>query len=159
MPSFVKFIPTPSEDIDIFFEMAPLTSSDVVYDLGSGDGKLLFKALENGAGRVVGIELEPELVFKARQSAKSEGVEDRVTFIEGDITDINLSGATVVLCYLSYAATIVLKSKLESELKPGTRVVMESFPVPDWEPDNTWEYGYGRFYLYEMPPKITGKNE
>jgi hypothetical protein len=73
--------------------------------------------------------------------------------VEADVMDVDLSAATVVFCYLITAASAALKPKFERELKRGTRVVMESFPVPGWKPDNTWEYGYGHFYLYEMPPE------
>jgi predicted RNA methylase len=152
MSSFVSFIPTPAEDIDVFFEMAPLKSTDIVYDLGSGDGRILFTALEKGAGRVVGVELDPNLVRQAEETARSKGLEHKTNFIEADVMNVDISDATVVLCYLITAASATLKPKFEKELKPGTRVVMEAFPVPGWKPDNIWEYGYGRFYLYEMPP-------
>ncbi len=151
MPSFIRFIPTPSEDVAVFFEMAPVKESDVVYDLGSGDGRLLFAAIERGAGRAVGIELDPVCASQAERTAIEKGMHDRVTLINGDVMEVNLSQATVVFCYLITAASAALKPKFESELRPGTRVVMESFPVPGWKPSNTWEYGYGRFYLYEMP--------
>jgi ubiquinone/menaquinone biosynthesis C-methylase UbiE len=155
MGSFVSFIPTPFEDVNTFFELAPVSSEDVVYDLGSGDGRLLFTALEKGAGRAVGVELNPEHVLTARQKAKEKGLESRVTFLNADVIDVNLSGATLVFCYLITAASAALKPKFEIELKPGTRVVMESFPVNGWKPVETKTVGYGfkTFYLYRMPPE------
>ena len=137
MPSFITFIPTPPEDIEGFFDLAPLSPSDVVYDLGSGDGRLLFAALERGAGRAVGVELDHERVLQARLSAKSKGVEDRVTIVEGDVLEVGIADATVVLCYLISAASAALKPKFESELKAGSRVVMETFPVPGWKAAET----------------------
>ena len=155
MPSFISFIPTPNESIDPFFEIAPVSSSDVVYDLGSGDGRLLFAALDKGAGRAVGVELNAEHIGTAEETAKSKGVEDRITFVEGDVMEVSLSDATLVLCYLSPAASAALKPRLELELKPGTRVVVETFAVPGWKPVRTIDKNYRHFYLYIMPPEIT----
>ncbi len=132
-----------------------MSSSDIVYDLGSGDGRLLFAALDKGAGRAVGVELNPEHIRTAEETAKSKGVEDRITFVEGDVMEMSLADATLVLCYLSTNASAALKPRLESELKPGTRVVMETFPVPGWKPVRTIDKGYKHFYLYIMPPEIT----
>jgi SAM-dependent methyltransferase len=153
MPLFTSFIPTPLEDISFFFDLTPLTPLDVVYDLGSGDGRLLFAALEKGAGRAIGIELNPLQVRIAREIGKGKNLEEKITFIEADIMDVNLSEATVVFCYQFTTASRALKPKLESELKCGTRVVMESFPMPGWKPILTTPRGYKQFYLYIMPPE------
>ncbi len=155
MPSFISFIPTPHEDVDGFFELVSLSSSDVVYDLGSGDGRLLFAALDKGAGKAVGIDIDPERVREAREIARSKGLDDRITFLEADVMEVSLADASVILCYLSNSASAALKPKFESELKPGTRVVMESFPVPGWKPVRTFDRGYKHFYLYIMPPEIS----
>ena len=151
MPSFIGFVPTPLECVDGFFELTTLSPSDVVYDLGSGDGRLLFTALEKGAGRVVGVELDPELVHQARKTAKYKGFEDRANFIEADIMDVNLSDATLVFCYLFPTASEVLRPKFESELRPGTRVVIESFYIDDWKPVRSMDRGGKSFFLYVMP--------
>ena len=157
MGSFIAYVPTPFEHIRPFFELAPVSASDTVYDLGSGDGRLLFAALENGAGRAVGVELNPDHVQTARAKAKENGLEDKVTFINTDVMEADLSGATVIFCYLITAASAALKPKFEAELKPGTRVVMESFPVPGWKPVKTMPLEYKTFYLYQMPPEIDEK--
>ncbi len=158
MPSFIGFVPTPEERIESFFELAPVSSSDVVYDLGSGDGRLLFAALEKGAGRAVGVELNSEHINTAIEKAKSKGLKDKITFLQADMMDVNLSDASVIFCYLSMSAAETLKSKFEAELNKGTRVVMESFSVPGWEPVRVitaQDIGCGvtDFYLYIMPPK------
>ncbi len=155
MPSFIGFVPTLSEHIDHFFKLAPVSSSDVVYDLGSGDGRLLFAALEKGAGRAVGVEIDPERLCGARETARSKGLEDKVTFWESDVMEVSLADASVVLCYLFPTASVALKPKFEAELKPGTRVVMESFPVPGWKPVQIIDTGDKHFYLYIMPPENT----
>jgi len=154
MPSFIEFIPTPPEDIDGFFELAPVCSSDIVYDLGSGDGRLLFRAIEKGAGRAVGIDLNAELIRTATETARSKGVQERVTFKQDDVIKANLEDATLVLCYLFPVASAALKPKFEAELKPGTRVVMESFYIHGWQEAATISKGGKTFYLYVMPPEI-----
>jgi tRNA A58 N-methylase Trm61 len=157
MGSFISFIPTPFEDIDTFFKLAPISNGDVVYDLGSGDGRLLFAALEKGAGKIVGVELDAGLAREARKTASGKGVESKSTFLEADVMDVNLSEATLILCYLFPTASAALKPKFESELRPGTRVVMESFPVQGWRPVKTEMRGYKTFYLYVMPPEKEGQ--
>jgi SAM-dependent methyltransferase len=161
MGSFVTFVPTPYEEIDAFFELAPVSADDVVYDLGSGDGRLLFTALEKGAGRAVGVELKPDLVRTVREQAKERRLEGRVTFLQADVIDVDLSEATVVLCYLITAASAALKPKFEAELKPGTRVVMESFPVHGWKAVDIRlvSDGLKTFYLYRMPPEMEKPGE
>ncbi len=152
MPSFISFIPTSPSHVNGFFQLVSVSPSDVVYDLGCGDGRLLFAALEKGAGRAVGVELDPEPLATAREVAKKKGIEDRITFHEADIMNVNLSDATIVFTYLCSAAALALKEKFEAELKPGTKVVMEMFPVPGWKPSRVIERGTD-FYLYIMPPE------
>ena len=159
MPSFAGFVPTSDENIDIFLALAGVSSSDVVYDLGSGDGKLLFAALDKGARKAVGVELDPELVRSARETARNKGLEERVTFLEDDVMAVPLTEASIVLCYLGFHASEALKPKFEAELEPATRVVMESFPVPGWESARSTVLdmgccGHTWFYLYIMPPHI-----
>ena len=158
MASFIRFIPTPEECVDGFFDIAPVTANDVVFDLGSGDGRLLFGALRAGAGRAVGIELDPDLVKKATEEARRRGLQDRVTFRNGDVMGADLTGATLVLCYMSSKASEALKPKLEAELRPGTRVVMEGFPIHGWTPAQVGGPGgpsdffdFQQLFLYVMP--------
>jgi SAM-dependent methyltransferase len=155
MPKFVKWVPTPDLFIEPFFELAPVSSSDIVYDLGSGDGRLLFAAMEKGAGKCTGIDIDPEMVKASNETAKNRGLDDRIAFIEDDFMGLDLSPASVVLCYILGSASAALRPKFEAELKPGSRVVMESFPVPGWKPVNTKEVNGRRFYLYIMPPQKT----
>jgi SAM-dependent methyltransferase len=155
MPKFVKWVPTPFQIIDSFFELAPVTSSDVVYDLGSGDGRLLFAALEKGAGRCVGIDIDPDLINAGREAARNKGLEQKVTFIESDVLEQDLSGATVILYYLLQSGSAFLRPKFETELKPGTRIVTETYPVQGWKPVKTKQIKGRTFYLYVTPPERT----
>lgn len=154
MGSFISFIPTAMDEVGIFYDMAPVSSSDVVYDLGSGDGRLLFAALERGASRVVGIELNPDHAAEAAETARKRGLSDRAAFVNADIMETDLSGATIIVCYLFSTASTALKPKFEAELKPGTRVVMESFPVHGWKPLKIKKLAHRTFYLYQMPPEM-----
>ncbi|HEY94306.1 MAG TPA: methyltransferase domain-containing protein [Dehalococcoidia bacterium] len=153
MPKFVLWVPTMSEFINGFFELAPVSSSDVVYDLGSGDGRLLFAALEKGAGKCVGIDIDSKKVNEARELAREKGLDSKVTFIEGDFLDHDLSEATVILCYLFPEALRALRPKFELELKPGTRIVSEVFTVPKWKEAKVREVNRKNFNLYIMPPE------
>jgi hypothetical protein len=93
-----------------------------------------------------------------RITARDKGVEDCATFLEADVMDVDLSPANVALCYLITAASAALKPKLEAELRPGTRVVMESFPVHGWKPVEI-RGEYKVFYLYRMPPEPSGPED
>ncbi len=154
MPSFIGFIPTPVAAVDGFFELAPVTPADVVYDLGAGDGRLLFAALEKGAGRAVGLELDGSLILPARELARQKGLAARIRFRQGDFMQARLTPATLVLGYLYPTACTALKPKLAAELKAGTRVVMESFAIHGWQPARTLKRGERVFFLYVMPPAV-----
>jgi ribosomal protein L11 methylase PrmA len=153
MGLFVSFIPTATDEVGVFFDLAPVTKDDVVYDLGSGDGRVLFAALDRGAGRAVGIELNETRVGETRELAAKKGLSERAAFVHADIMDVDLSGATVIVCYLYSTASAALKPKFEAELKPGARVVMESFPVHGWRPVEVVHLPARTFYLYRMPPE------
>jgi len=153
MPKFVLWVPTMSEFINGFFELTPVSPSDVVYDLGCGDGRLLFAALEKGAGRCVGIDIDPKMIAEARRSARQKGLESQITFIEDDFLNRDLSEATMIFCYLFPEALRALKPKFERELKPGTRIVSEVFTVPKWKENKVIEVNRKNFNLYVMPPE------
>ncbi len=155
MPKYISWIPTQTENIDVFFELCPISSSDIVYDLGSGDGRLLFAAAEKGAAKCVGIDIEHNMVEVSRGSAREKGMDRTLTFIEADITGVELSQASVIFCYVHSAASTALKPKFEKELKAGTRVVMESFPVMGWKPDKVIDDNGTVFYYYVMPAQKT----
>ncbi len=154
MGYFVSFIPTATEEVRYFFDLAPVSAQDVVYDLGSGDGRLVFAAIEHGAGKAVGVELNPGHVRESTDLARKKSLESRVTFVEADLMDVDLSPATLVITYLFSSASAALKPKFEAELKPGTRVVMESFPVHGWKPKQIRSLEHRTFYLYSMPPEL-----
>jgi SAM-dependent methyltransferase len=133
-PPDIHFVPTPEAVVEAMLDLAGVAANDVVYDLGSGDGRIVIAAARRGA-RGVGVELDPRLVADARTSAARAGVAGRVAFIEGDIFEADISGATVVTLYLLTSINERLQPKLMRELAPGTRVVSHQFNMGDWVPD------------------------
>jgi SAM-dependent methyltransferase len=117
---------------DAMLQLAGVTASDVVYDLGSGDGRILVLAAQKYGARGVGIEIDPKLVQRSRAIAREAEVADRVRFIEGDLFEADISPATVVTLYLSTSVNRRLEPKLRAELRPGTRIVSHQFPIGSW---------------------------
>jgi cyclopropane fatty-acyl-phospholipid synthase-like methyltransferase len=116
-------------------KLAGVGASDVVYDLGSGDGRILMLAAQKYRARAVGIEIDHDLVERSRQIAREGEVGDRVRVIEGDLFDADISAATVVTLYLSPSVNNRLETKLRRELRPGTRIVSHQFGIGAWSPD------------------------
>jgi cyclopropane fatty-acyl-phospholipid synthase-like methyltransferase len=131
--------------------LARVTSSDVVYDLGSGDGRIVIVAAQRFGARGVGIEIDPQLVERSRAIAREGGVADRATFIEGDLFTADLSRATVVTLFLSDFVNARLESKLKQELRPGTRIVSHQFPIGHWKPDATLRVDGAELFLWTIP--------
>jgi len=131
----IFFVPTGYAVADEMLQLAGVTAKDVVYDLGSGDGRIVILAAQKYGARAVGIEIDPRLVEISRQVARDGEVLDRATFIEGDLFDADISQATVVTLYLSYSVNRRLEPKLKRELRPGTRIVSHQFSIGTWTPD------------------------
>ena len=137
-------------------EMAKVTAADKVYDLGAGDGKIVIAAAKQFGATGVGIEYDADLVKHARCLAAAEGVDDRVTFIQGDIFETDFSDATVVTLYLLPELNLRLRPTLLA-MKPGTRVVSYSFTIGDWEPDDHVDsFGDGSAYFWIVPANVGG---
>lgn len=152
----VIWAPTEDSMVGQMLEMAKVTAADKVYDLGSGDGKIPIAAAKLFGATAVGIEYDPGLVKHSRCLAEAEGVQARVTFIEGDIFETDFSDATVVTLYLLPELNLRLRPTLLG-MKPGTRVVSYSFTMDDWEPDDYVDsFGYGSAYLWIVPATAAG---
>jgi SAM-dependent methyltransferase len=148
----VIYVPTPQEVVEKMIEMARVGPGDVVYDLGSGDGRLVIAAAKAGAREAIGIDIDPERVAEARDNVLAAGVEDRVKIIEGDLFQMDLSGASVITLYLLPELNLRLRPKLLA-MKPGTRIVSHAFAMGDWEPDQTEEVDGRRVYMWTVPPR------
>ena len=149
----IYFTPTPQPVVEAMLRLARVRADDVVYDLGSGDGRIVILAAQEYGARGVGIELQAPLVRRARQIAKDGAVADRVTFIEGDLFTADISPATVVTLWLSRTVNARLEPKLKRELRPGARIVSHQFPIGRWIPDATVHMDYDRtdLYLWTVP--------
>lgn len=132
----VIYVPTPQPVVDAMLDLAQVTRTDVVYDLGSGDGRIVFAAARRGA-RAVGVEIDAQLVQDSRDRAFATGVGGRTTFVWQDVLKTDLSPATVVTLYLFPELNARLATKFLAELRPGTRIVSHRFPVANWTPIRT----------------------
>lgn len=149
--SDVPFVESPQPVVDSMLTLADVSEDDVVYDLGSGDGRFPITAARTYGARGVGIEIQSDLVEKARANAEDAGVADRVDFREGDLFDADISDATVVTLYLLPDVNLKLRSKLFRELEPGTRVVSHDFDMDEWSPDTSIDVDGNRLFLWTIP--------
>jgi SAM-dependent methyltransferase len=150
----VIWVPTPDETIAAMLDMAKVTPNDFVIDLGSGDGRIVIAAAKRGA-RALGIEYNPDMVELSRSNAQKEGVADKATFEHGDIFEKDFGQATVITMYLLPDLNMKLRPKI-LEMKPGTRVVTNSFTMDDWEPDQSMSAGDRTAYFWIVPAKVAG---
>lgn len=148
----IHWVPTPDAVVTGMLKLAGVGKNDVVYDLGCGDGKIVIAAAKLGA-RGVGVDIDPKRVEEATAAVKTAGVGDRVRIIHGDIFDpaIKISEASVVTLYLLPALNVKLMPRLKSELKPGTRIVSNSFDMGDWKPEKTETVGSYTIYYWTIP--------
>ena len=156
----VVWVPTPQELVNKMLDMAGVTANDYVIDLGSGDGRTVITAAKIGA-RALGIEYNPDMVALSKENAKKEGVSGKAEFIQADLFETDFSKATVITMFLLPEINLKLRPKL-LDLKPGTRIVSNTFTMGEWEADkevtteenwNSWNTGY----LWIIPAKVEGK--
>jgi len=132
----VPYVPTHEKIVAEMLKVAKVKKTDVLYDLGSGDGRIVITAAKKFGTRGTGIELLPQLVREARDNAEKAGVSELAKFVEGDIFEANIADATVVTLYLLPAVNMRLRPKL-LELRPGTRIVSHNYDLGDWKPEKT----------------------
>jgi hypothetical protein len=131
----VIFVPTPQQVVDEMLKVANVKKGDVLYDLGSGDGRIAVTAAKRYGIRAVGIDIDPQRIQEANENARKEGVTDKVTFKNTDLFTTDISEATVVTLYLLPRLNVKLRPKLFAELKNGTRIVSHAFDMGDWAPE------------------------
>ena len=132
--SLAPYVPTPPDVVDRMLSLAEVTSKDVVYDLGCGDGRLVITAAKKYGARGVGIDIDPERIAESQANAKAAGVENLVSFKQQDALSVDVSPATVVTLYLLSSSNLKLRPILTQQLKPGARIVSHAFSMGDWEP-------------------------
>jgi protein-L-isoaspartate O-methyltransferase len=158
-PEYAKklapYVASPQRVVERMLEMAAPKPGEIIYDLGCGDGRILFCAAEKYQMRAVGIEIDEKLVQQVSDSIARRGMQQRVAVKQGNLLDMDLSEADVVTIYLMTQSNEVLRPKLEKMLRPGARVVSYDYAVPGWKPkrvDKSEEARGHLIYLYEMPP-------
>jgi SAM-dependent methyltransferase len=150
-----RYVPTPHEVVDRMLELARVRKGDLVYDLGSGDGRIVITAAQRYGVKAVGFEIDPGLVKNSRDSIRAAGLEHLVEIREQDIRTVDLSPASVLTMYLHPAANLRLRSAIMRQLKPGARVVSHDFGMGNWKPDRidqlTDSAGHSRtIYLWRI---------
>jgi SAM-dependent methyltransferase len=130
----VAFVPTTNDAVEAMLKLADVTSSDTVFDLGCGDGRIVIAAAKLRGARGVGIDIDPVRVSESRTNARKAGVEKRVRFEENDVFEADIHEATVVTLFLLPELNVKLLPKLLRDLKPGTRIVSNTFDMGDWQP-------------------------
>jgi SAM-dependent methyltransferase len=148
------YVRTPGHVVSAMLKLADIQASDVVYDLGCGDGRIVIAAAKEYGAHGVGIDIDPERIQEARDNARKAGVEALVKFEVNDLFAADIHNATVVALYLLPDVNLRLRPKLLKELKPGTRVVSHDFHMGDWKPDRQALVDAGsRIYLWRIPGK------
>ncbi len=149
----VVYVPTPHEVVEAMLKVADVRKGDVLYDLGSGDGRIVITAAQKyGITRGTGIDINPERIAEANANAKAAGVADRVRFLNEDLFEADFSDATVIALYLLPQLNLKLRPKL-LQLKPGTRIVSHAFDIGDWKPEKTLDVGGRTVYFWTIPAK------
>ena len=146
----VRYVPSPQPVVNAMLELAGVRTGDLVYDLGSGDGRIPITAARVYGARGVGIDIDPQRIAEANANAREAGVIDRVSFRHEDLFTADFRDATVVTLFLSPDANLKLRPKLLLELKPGTRIVSYWHDMGDWQPERTIAAGEANIYLWTI---------
>jgi SAM-dependent methyltransferase len=154
----VRYEPSPRKVVRAMLDLAQVGANDVVYDLGSGDGRIPIAAARDFGARAVGIDIDPELVARARENARKAGVADKVSFRNEDLFEADFSSATVVTLFLYPDVNLKLRPKLLQSLRPGTRVVSHYHDMGEWRPQKEIRVSGRRIYLWIIPPRAAAPN-
>jgi SAM-dependent methyltransferase len=151
----VIYYATPMDTVNEMLRLADIKPGDVLYDLGSGDGRIPITAAQRYHIRAVGIDINPRMVWVSGERARGAGVADRVRFINEDMFRADISEATIVTLYLSRKLNLLLRPRLLHQLRPGTRIISHDFDMGDWKPEQKvrvpWYKGYRTIYLWVVP--------
>jgi ribosomal protein L11 methylase PrmA len=149
----VIYVPTPEEVVEAMLQVAKVTKNDVVYDLGTGDGRIPVTAAKKYGARGVGIDIDPQRIKDANENVAKNNIGDRVKIIQGDLFETDISEATVVTLYLLPSLNQKLLPKLNKELKPGTRIVSHAFDMGDKKAEQELDVNGRKVYLWTIPIK------
>ncbi len=158
----VPFVPTTEAAVEAMLKLADVKKTDVLYDLGCGDGRIVIAAAKSFGARAVGVDINPVRIKEAKENAAKAGVQDKVRFEENDLFEADIHEATVVSLFLLPQINLKLRPKLLKDLKPGTRIVSNTFDMGDWKPDKEAtvendgdedDYLSHKLYLWVVPAK------
>ena len=152
----VPYVPTEQRVVHAMLRLAAVDASDVVYDLGSGDGRIVIAAARHFGARAVGVKIDQLRVVRATEWAERAGVGDRAGFVEYDLLHADFSPATVVTLYLLHGLNMELRPRLLEELRPGARVVSHAFDMGDWKPDRKVMVDGVGVFLWVIPARVHG---
>jgi predicted O-methyltransferase YrrM len=149
----VIFVPTPQDVVEDMLRLANVRKGDVLYDLGSGDGRIAITAAQKYGIKATGIDIDPERIREATENAKKAGVTNLVQFRQENLFTANFKDATVITLYLLPDLNVKLRPKLWNELKPGTRIISHQFEMGSWQPEKKLESNGRTIYFWTVPPK------
>jgi len=157
--SLAPYVPTPDDVVERMLQLAEVGKSDLVYDLGCGDGRIVIAAAKKYGARGVGVDIDPQRIAESQTNAKKAGVEQLVSFELQDAMTADVSKATVVTLYLLSTSNLKLRPLLTKQLKPGARIVSHHFPMGDWEPAKVEQFNDSRgisrtLYLWKADGKV-----
>ena len=153
----VPYEPTTYGIAEAMLSMANVTSRDLVYDLGCGDGRIVIMAAKERGAQGVGVDIDPARIKESRENAKAEGVSGAVRFFEQSLFETDITDATVVMLYLWPEVNLKLRPKLLRDLKPGTRIVSHSHTMGDWQTDDRRTVENHNLYLFTVPLNVSGR--
>jgi len=149
----VPFVATPQAVVDAMLDLAQVTKDDYLIDLGSGDGRIPIAAARRFGTKGMGVDIDPARVYEANVNAANARVSDKVEFKQQDLFETDIRKATVLTLFLLPRLNLELRPRILSELKPGSRVVSNSFGMGDWKPDKTIKVEDRTIYLWIIPDK------
>jgi trans-aconitate methyltransferase len=153
----VPYVPTDDAVVPAILRLAKVSASDVIYDLGCGDGRIVIAAARRFGAKGVGIDIDPDRIIECRENAKRANVTDRVEFLQTSFFEVDLSSASIVTLYLLPSLNIRLRPKLLSELKPGSCVISNHFDMADWQPDEIVPTHHRNLHRWMVPAWIAGE--
>jgi hypothetical protein len=152
----VPYVPTPQAVVDEMLKLAKPTKSDLLYDLGCGDGRIVVTAAKTFGTKGVGFDIDPERIKESEANARSAGVTALASFKRQDLFTVSLADPSVLTMYLLPSVNLKLRPKILSEMKPGTRIVSHAFTMEDWQPDERGSANGANVYFWVVPANLTG---
>jgi SAM-dependent methyltransferase len=156
-PRDVPYVPTDDAVVPAILRLARVTADDVVYDLGCGDGRIVIAAAKRLGARGMGVDIDPLRIQECQENARRAGVADRVRFLQASLFDIDLAPASVLTLYLLPSLNIRLRSRIMSQMQPGSRVISNHFDMADWQPDEVVQTHHRNLHLWIVPAWVAGQ--